>query len=227
MSDTKPTDLQHSRELADKSRMTDDALLETHTRTFAKAEGNGQGSAVIPFITTAVLTLIFVFGGIYLNKYSAHYDPMIFNPEGRPAVFSDVSGGEVFEVKIDGKKLYLRNCIACHQADGMGLPGAFPPLVGSQWVRGEPDRMVAIMLNGLSGSIEVAGNTYNSIMTPFSAMLDDAQVAAIATFVRTNPDWGNNADSVSTEKAAEIRAAHERTKIWQADEILELFPLSE
>ncbi len=227
MSDTKPTDSNQSSELAGKSRMTDDTLLETHTRTFAKAEGNGEGNLSIPIIATAVFTLLFVFGGIYHSRYSADYDPMVFNPEGAPASLGPAAEGGGIEVKLDGEKLYKRNCVACHQADGQGLPGAFPPLVGSAWVRGEPDRMVAIMLNGLSGSIEVAGNTYNSIMTPFSALLDDDEIAAIATYVRSNPDWGNNADRVSTEKVTELRSAHERGNAWKAEEILELFPLDQ
>ncbi len=210
--------------LAEKSRMPDDALLETHARTFSKSESNGNGVLSMPILGTALFTFIFVFGSIYLSKYAGGYHPFVFDPEGKPPSF-DVGSGDLQPVAIDGEKLYKRNCIACHQADGTGLPGAFPPLVGSRWVRGEPDRMVAIMLNGMSGQIEVVGNAYNSIMTPFSSLLDDEQIAAIATYVRTNPDWGNNSDQVSAEQVTAIRASHERPNSWKVEEILELFPL--
>ncbi len=223
MSHSNPNDSDFSPELAEKSRMTDDALLEAHTRTFSKSESEGNGVLSIPILGTALFTLIFVFGGIYLNKYTGGYHPFVFDPEGSPPSWGPVpEGGQ--QVAIDGEKLYKRNCIACHQADGKGLPGAFPPIVGSRWVRGEPDRMVAIILNGLTGPIEVTGKTYNSIMTPFSSLLDDEQIAAIATFVRSNPDWGNNADRVSAEQVTAIRASHERPTAWSVEEIKELFP---
>ncbi len=208
--------------LAEESRMPDDALLEAHPTTLLKTLGN----SAVPVLTTAIFTLVFVFGGIYLNKYAGGYHPFVFDPEGEPPTW-DVGSGDLQPVAIDGEKLYKRNCVACHQADGKGTPGVFPPLVGSRWVRGEPDRMVAIMLNGMSGQIEVAGNTFNSIMTPFSSLLDDEQIAAIATYVRSNPDWGNDADEVSPEKAAQVRASHERSEAWEVEEILELFPLEQ
>src|SRR5215212_3245759 len=72
-----------------------------------------------------------------------------------------------FDVKASaerGKPLYLQTCIACHQPTGMGLPGAFPPLVGSEYATGSPRRMVALMLKGLVGPITVKGMTYNNNM---------------------------------------------------------------
>ncbi len=224
MSNSNPNDPDPSMNLDEKSRMPDDAILEAHTRTFSKSESDGDGVLSMPILGMALFTMIFVFGGIYLSKYSGDFHPFVFDPEGEPPSW-DVGADGGQQVAVDGEKLYKRNCVACHQADGKGLPGAFPPLVGSRWVRGDPDRMVAIVLNGLTGRIEVAGNTYNSIMTPFSSLLDDEQIAAIATFIRSNPDWGNNADRVSAEQVSAVRASHERSNAWNVEEILELYPL--
>lgn len=224
MSETNPNDFNQPDELVENSRIPDDDLLEAHTNTFSKSEGNGQGNLVIPILTTAIVTLILVFGGNYIRNYSADFNPWVYDENGIPPNLDPVAEGEVVR-SLDGEKLYKRNCVACHQSDGKGLPGAFPPLVGSPWVRGDPERMVAIVLNGLTGRIEVAGNTYNSIMTPFSALLNDEEIAAITTFIRSNPDWGNNADRVSAEQVAATRASYERSEAWKVEEILELFPL--
>jgi mono/diheme cytochrome c family protein len=80
-----------------------------------------------------------------------------------------------------GKAIYARDgfCITCHQKDGKGLPNAgFPPLTGTKWVIGSEDRLIKIVLNGLYGPIEVAGQKYRGDvpMTPFGAMLKDEEL---------------------------------------------------
>ena len=106
---------------------------------------------------------------------------------------------EDFDVKASierGKPLYLQTCIACHQVTGLGLPGAFPPLGGSEYVTGSPKRMVAMMLKGMQGPLTVKGAVYNNIMLPldlqFLVYKDDKNVADVANYVRNN--FGNKAD---------------------------------
>ena len=65
---------------------------------------------------------------------------------------------------IAGRDLYMKACIECHQADGRGVPQTFPPLAGSEWVKGNRDTMLRIMLGGLSGPIEVNGQKFNGVM---------------------------------------------------------------
>lgn len=104
-----------------------------------------------------------------------------------------------------GETEYTNNCSVCHQADGNGMPGAFPPLAGSELVnRASPDQMIAIVLKGLQGPVTVAGNTYNGIMTPFQDILTDDQIAAILTYERSS--FGNTAGAVTAEQVAAIRA---------------------
>ncbi len=125
----------------------------------------------------------------------------------------------------DGGQLFTLYCAACHGADGNGATGgAFPPLAGSPWVGGDPDRSVKVVLHGLHGPVDVLGKTYNLEMPPQGAMLPDDQVAAILTFVRSS--WGNQAGSVTADTVKTIRAAHaDRKEAWTAGELLKLHPL--
>ncbi|MEO8615710.1 MAG: PA14 domain-containing protein [Luteolibacter sp.] len=125
----------------------------------------------------------------------------------------------------DGQQLFTLYCSACHGADGKGATaGTFPPLSGSPWVAGDPDRAVKIVLKGLTGSVDVLGKTYNLEMPPQGAALPDDQVAAILTYVRSA--WGNQAAAVTTDFVKSTRTAIEDRKTpWSAPEILKLHPL--
>lgn len=101
-----------------------------------------------------------------------------------------------------GKKVYNQYCIACHQADGGGVPSAFPPLQETEWVNGEKDTLISIVLNGLQGEITVKGQKYNGVMTPHN-FLTDEEVASVLTYVRQS--FGNNSSEVNAEEVAAIR----------------------
>lgn len=104
---------------------------------------------------------------------------------------------------IDGQALYIATCAACHQANGKGVPGAFPPLDGSPYVTSDnTERLAAIMLYGLMGEIKVLGTTYNNVMLP-QGQLKDAELAAIATYVRGA--WSNKAGGFEATVFAKMR----------------------
>ena len=105
---------------------------------------------------------------------------------------------------VDGAALYAQHCVACHQANGAGISGAFPPLDGSEWVLDEDtSKMAAIMIYGLQGPITVKGTEYNSAMAPLGATLNDEELAAVATYVRTA--WSNKADPVEADVFTDVR----------------------
>lgn len=106
---------------------------------------------------------------------------------------------------VDGAAVYASRCVGCHQATGQGLPGVFPPLAGSEWVRGKASTTAAIVLNGIDGPITVGGMSFHGVMPSFKGQLDDAQVAAVLTHVRRQ--WGNAASPVDAATVAEARAA--------------------
>ncbi len=119
-----------------------------------------------------------------------------------------------------GQSDFEKTCAACHQVNGQGLPGVFPPLAGSEWVmEGKPDRMIAIVmdgLDGLDGPVQVRGQTYNGQMPSHLSALSDEQVSAILTYVRQS--WGNQAAAVSPSEVARYRSKS-RGKAWSQTEL--------
>lgn len=102
-----------------------------------------------------------------------------------------------------GRAVYMGTCSACHQPDGRGLRGAFPPLAGSDWLAGHPvEEAIAVVVQGLSGPLLVNGETYNAVMPP-AAHLSDADIAAALSFVYG--EWGNDGRRVSAEQVAAVR----------------------
>jgi cbb3-type cytochrome c oxidase subunit III len=118
----------------------------------------------------------------------------------------------------DGKKIFATTCAVCHQANGEGQEGKFPPLAGSEWVAGDEAKMLRVILNGLTGPVEVAGETYDGAMPGWGPTLKDADVAAVATYIRSA--WGNKAAPVTAAKVAGIRAATVSRKVpWTVPEL--------
>ena len=118
----------------------------------------------------------------------------------------------------DGKQVFSTTCAACHQVTGEGVAGVYPPLAGSEWVNGDEAKVVRILLHGVTGPIEVAGETFNSMMPPWGATLKDADIAAVLTYVRSQ--WGNKGAPITAAKVASIRAATaSRTTPWTAAEL--------
>ena len=101
-----------------------------------------------------------------------------------------------------GKRVYTQTCVACHQAEGQGLPGVFPPLAKSDFLMADKPRAITALLQGLSGPVSVNGQTYNGVMPP--VMINDDQVAQVLTYVRNS--WGNEGEAVTLEEVRKVRA---------------------
>jgi mono/diheme cytochrome c family protein len=118
----------------------------------------------------------------------------------------------------DGKVVYSTTCAACHQATGEGVEGTYPPLAGSEIVNGDEAKVVRIVLHGLTGPVEVAGETYSGMMPPWGGVLKDPELAAVLTYVRST--WGNKGAPITPATVAAIRAATaSRTTPWTAAEL--------
>lgn len=102
-----------------------------------------------------------------------------------------------------GKQLFTGTCSVCHQINGEGLKGVFPPLAKSDYFAKDPKRIVEAMLHGVSGKVTVNGVEYNSVMPPMTQLTDD-EIANIATFVLNS--WGNPGGQVTKEQATAARA---------------------
>ena len=102
-----------------------------------------------------------------------------------------------------GQKVYSTNCSSCHQANGKGQPGVFPPLAGNPVVTGDASKVIHIVKNGLNGKISVHGTTYNGQMPPWKGTLSDSDIAAVITYVRSS--WGNHASAVTTSQVTSTK----------------------
>jgi mono/diheme cytochrome c family protein len=116
----------------------------------------------------------------------------------------------------DGAEIFAARCAACHQAGGTGIPGAFPPLAGSNWVTGPDVTAVKILLHGVHGTLTVNGTAYNGAMPGFASQLSDADIAAVLSYVRSQ--WGNKAAPVGASLVSAQRAATAaRSEPWNGD----------
>lgn len=101
--------------------------------------------------------------------------------------------------ELDGKKLFVRNCSACHQANGAGIPGAYPALAGNRFVTGDGKDVAAVLLKGRGG------------MPNFSSKLSDRDIANVLSYVRSN--WGNQAPAVEEQDIASLRASLQAAQV--------------
>ncbi len=92
-----------------------------------------------------------------------------------------------------GEKVYMSSCVACHQKNGEGLEGAFPPLANSDYLLADSKRAISIAADGMDGEITVNGTSYNSIMAPQG--LSNEEVRDVVNYIMNS--WGNNGGEVT------------------------------
>lgn len=100
-----------------------------------------------------------------------------------------------------GKAVYEQSCLACHQADGSGVPGLAPPLIEGTFVNGDKTKLIQIVLNGMEG-VEIKGETYANPMPAFG-YLNDTEIADLLTYLRSN--FKNNGEAITASEVAEAR----------------------
>ena len=204
-----------SREFTD--REDEHSIEELHRAAMEKEEqlpeeGKERGPWWMYVIIVATLAFGFFYMGRYLGEISDRPHVLFTQP-----VPPDVEEAEL-DLMTAGRRVYTRLCQSCHQQDGSGVPGAFPPLGGSDWVIGIPERPVKIVLQGFQGEIVREGVTYNAMMPGFGRLLSDQEVAAVATYIRNS--FGNEAPEVIPEEVAGMREASAgRTSPWTETEL--------
>ncbi|MDN5924262.1 MAG: cbb3-type cytochrome c oxidase subunit II, partial [Xanthomonadales bacterium] len=125
------------------------------------------------------------------------------SPQGSASTAA--SGGYTYDA-AKGKQLFTAHCAACHQANGEGIPSAFPSLKGNAAVdNADPSLHIHTVLHGAQG-VTIGGVTYNSVMPPFAAQLDDTDIANIVNYERSS--WGNHSKPVS---AADVAAERKKS----------------
>jgi mono/diheme cytochrome c family protein len=122
------------------------------------------------------------------------------------SLFLSLSASAQDELKASmerGKKVYEATCLACHQANGSGVPNLNPPLKKTKWVLGDKSTLIKVLLNGMNEEVEINGRYYENTMPPQSALKDE-QIADVLTYVRNS--FGNKADAVTPEDVKKARA---------------------
>ncbi len=156
------------------------------------------------------LGMLKVEGEAQPNLYSGKQTEGIYNPEGgtiqnMPGEAPEPSKASTTAERIAfGKQIYTQTCFACHQAEGQGIAGAFPPLANSDYLNEDVERSIEIVLKGKTGEITVNGDKYNSIMT--AQTLTDEEVANVLTYVYSM--WENDGDVVTPEMVAKVKNKH-------------------
>lgn len=194
-----------------------------HRPIFREPRDPVEGREPAPWWVWAAAAVALFWGGWYLGRHGGTFDTRthVAFPNLEEYVEEEAAERTVRAVADPietGQRIYASRCQSCHQADGRGVAGVFPPLIGSEWVTGPPELPVLILLNGLQGPIEVAGETYVGAMPAWRDVLSDAEIAAVATFIR---QWEtNDAPPIEPERVAALRAATEqRREPWTADEL--------
>lgn len=159
----------------------------------------------------AVYGLAVFFGGAYLGRFSGSFRGDSLDPYGNQPQTNRAGGpqGGAQQVELSqadrGRKIFSANCATCHQMTGLGVPGQYPPLAGSEYVNGGTKRLGMIVLKGLLGPIKVKGQQFvtSAQMQPWGGTLNDQKIADVLTFIRQ--EWGNTGGPVAPEGIAALR----------------------
>jgi len=212
-------------EIFDKVHVEGGDLINKNVQTTLIPAG---GAAIVEFRVDVPGTFILVDHSIFraFNKgalgmlkvegeeekkiYSGEIREGIYLPEG-PGIQNMPTTNEIVESEIPaksfeeqmkfGKQIYMQTCFACHQAEGQGIPNAFPPLAKSDYLNADVNRAIGVVINGLSGEITVNGEKYNSVMT--KQMISSDDVANVLTYVYNS--WGNSKKVVTKKMVDDVK----------------------
>jgi mono/diheme cytochrome c family protein len=201
---------------------SDHKITEVHAQLARDKEEPKEGFSSTPVFLVFLVCGFGFWAGVYLTQNSGGFSAKTFDLDA--PVLTVAAGPKAFVPDpVKGEALYLAQCASCHQANGQGLAGVFPPLAGSEWISGGSERSIKLVLAGLVGEIKVKGNTYNGNMPAIGAALKDAQVANIITYV--NQAWGNKEAPVTDTQVGDIRKKIGARGQYSGKEILAEHPI--
>ncbi len=187
-------------------------ITEVHAAIRRETVDPQAESRQVPLWLTLVCGLAVCWAGAYVGVFHGGFSSAVYNEyDSSPSVLfplpqKEGAGGEAAGAAQTlaqiGKGVYAQ-CQPCHQANGQGVAGQFPPLAKSDYVVGSEKRLVAILLKGLQGPVVVEGKTYNGAMPAWEKTLSDKKIAAVASYIRS--EWGNAASEISESKVSAAR----------------------
>ena len=162
-------------------------------------------------------------GGLHIDTHGGEFDRVVYEPYATLREVKQANPKIEGPDPARGKEVYVATCFQCHQGTGLGNPGQFPPLAGSEWVTAtDPNRIIRVVLDGFAGPVTVMGQPFNGIMVPWRPVLKDDDIAAVLTYVRQ--EWGNKASPVTQEQVKALRektVEHDGTP-YKAEELLQI-----
>ncbi|HEY5036715.1 MAG TPA: cytochrome c [Chthoniobacterales bacterium] len=202
-------------------------VQETHAAVVREKIDPRAGREPLSLWLIAIYGLTVFFGGAYLGRYAGNWSGDGLDYLGNaPRVATRAGAGGAPEETVEltpaqkGEKIFSANCATCHQTNGLGVPGQYPPLAGSDIVNGGSRRHVMIVLKGLQGPLTVKGQHFGSaVMQPWDKTLTDDKIADVVTYERSA--WGNKGSPVTAEGVAAMRKElSSRTESYTEPDIL-------
>ena len=192
----------------------EDPIFTLHAAAMREASEPRDGITPTPVSYLVLCFFWLLFGGWYMGYFIGEFsgNGLAERAAGGPRPAAPPQNPMVLGKEVFGP------CMQCHQETGLGVPGSYPPLVGSEYVLGDKRRLAAILLNGITGEFVVKGQTYNSEM-PNWKHREDEEIAAVLTYIRAT--WGNKADGVTTEFVAAVRKEVGDKGGWKAATLAE------
>jgi mono/diheme cytochrome c family protein len=176
-----------------------------------------EGVRPLPWFLTMFLGAMAMWGAFYIYSTPSGEESSYGDQRTMASLRPPVAAVNAAQ-KADGKQIYIGKCAACHQGTGLGIPGVFPPLAGSEWVVGDEKTLTSIMLHGVNGEMEVKGTVYKGVMPAWKS-LSDGDLAAVMSYIRS--DWGNKSAEIETGTVAAQRdATKSRTEPYKGGQEL-------
>jgi mono/diheme cytochrome c family protein len=201
-------------------------LDRLHSAVKREKEDLQPGREPAPMLVMFLAMIVCVIAGGQLGPMTGGYSFDISNPFGfspgkdpRPGAGDGAAAMDPFQTAMKKGASGYAVCGGCHQGNGMGLPGQFPPLAGSEWVTGGTERLIRVVQHGLIGAITVKGQPYNTPggMQAFGAAMSAGDLANVLTYIRNS--WGNEATMITKEMVEKVRSTEKRTAQWTGPEL--------
>ncbi|MBL9178364.1 MAG: cytochrome c [Verrucomicrobiaceae bacterium] len=196
-------------------------LDRLHAAVKREKEDLSPESKPAPLWAIFLLMLVAIVAGDQLGPMTGGWSFNVSNPfalagGGDPRPGGAGAGGALDPFAVAMKKGAggYAVCGGCHQGNGNGIPGQFPPLAGSEWVTGGTERLVRVVQHGLTGAITVKGQGFNMPggMQPFGAAMSAQDLANVLTYIRNS--WGNEGTMITQEMVKKVRDEEKRATQW-------------
>ncbi len=213
-------------------RETSEDLSEIHAAILRENPEPSAAVTPIPLWLITICGFAVAWAGAYLGMFNGGFRGDVFNerlsspdllfPQKAKSTGPGAGGPVVEATLAEQGKAVFSNCVPCHQASGVGVPGTYPPLAKSEFVAaGSEKRMIAIILKGVAGPFKVNGTQFNNAMVPWEGPLTDKKIAAVASYVRAN--FGNSAPEITPNQVAAVRKEFaDRKTQWSEADLLQI-----